>query len=154
MDENNYLGHEALAMLVAAQGRTVEKILCHLWVNRINKDAPVELIDNLELHFTDKQKLTISCNEAGDALDVIRFDFNQAATALNAEFEGKIRMFAVDASSTKMWEQVPGKKLTAVKVMKEEEFHKSESILLEFDDERRIVSISPLDGLIIDYYED
>jgi hypothetical protein len=154
MDLNNYFSHEALARLVAAQGRTVEKIVCHLWQNTINKEATVEIIDNLELHFTDKQKLTISCNDVGDSLDVIAFDYKKTAVDLEKEFQGKIRLYAVNASTTKMWEEVIGQKLLAVKIVKEGEYHKAGSLLLEFEKEKRIVSISPLDGLVIDYYEE
>ena len=154
MDLNSYFSHEALARLVAAQGRTVEKVLCHLWQNTINKDATVEIIDNLELHFTDQQKLTVSCNEAGDALDVIHFDYKKTAVDLEKEFAGKIRLYAVNASTTKMWEDVIGQQLESVKVVKEGEYHKAGSLLMVFEKEKRIVSISPLDGLVIDYYEE
>src|SRR5690606_34970763 len=154
MDLNTYFGHEALARLVAAQGRTVEKVVCHLWQNTVDKNAAVEIIDNLELYFTDQQKLTISCNDTGEALDVVQFDYKKTAFALEKEFEGKIRLYAVNASSTKMWEDVLGLTLEAVKIVKEGEYHKAGSLLLEFGKEKRIVSISPLDGLVIDYYEE
>lgn len=154
MENSKYLSHEALARMVAAQGKIVNKIICHLWVNRINAAAPVELIDNLELHFIDNLKLTISCDEAGEALDAIHYDFEQAKAALDAEFAGKIKLFAVDASSTKMWQDVIGKTLQAVKVVKEGEYHVAGSVVLDFGEEKRIVSISPTDGLVIDYFED
>lgn len=154
MENTKYLSHEALARLVSAQGKIVQKVICHLWLNRINKDAPVEIIDNLELHFTDGQKLTISCNDTGEALDVIEFNFDAAAVALAQEFEGKIRLFAVDASSTKMWEDVINLTVQAVKVVKEGEYHIAGSLLIEFGTEKRIVSVSPMDGLVIDYYEE
>jgi hypothetical protein len=154
MDLNNYFSHAALARLVAAQGRAVEKVICHLWQNTISKDATIEIIDNLELHFTDQQKLTISCNDLGDALDVIQFDYKKTAIELEKEFEGRIRLYAVNASTTKMWEDVIGQQLESVKVVKEGEYHKAGSLLLVFEKEKRIVSISPLDGLVIDYYEE
>jgi hypothetical protein len=154
MDLHTYFNDEALAKFVAAQGRTVEKVVCHLWQNTINKDAPVEIIDNLELQFTDQQKLTISCNDSGEALDVIHFDYRQAALQLEKEFDGKIRLYAVNASTTKMWSDVIGLKLESVRIIKEGDYQKAGSILLVFGKEKRIVSISPLDGLIIDYYEE
>lgn len=154
MSENVYFSHEALARLVSAQGKTVEKVVCHLWQNSIDKNGSVELIDNVELRFTDQQKLTISCNENGDGLDAIQFDYKQAAVALHQEFEGKIKLFAVDASTTKMWADVIGKTLNSARLVKEEEHHKADSVMLDFGSEKRIISISPLDGLIIDYYEE
>lgn len=154
MENNKYLSHEALARMVAAQGKTVSKVVCHLWVNRINANAPLELIDNLELNFTDNTTLTISCNETGEALDAVIYDFAKAAVALEEEFAGKIKVFAVDASSTKMWEDVIGLTLTAIRVVKEGEYHLAGSVIIDFGNEKRIVSISPNDGLVIDYYEE
>jgi hypothetical protein len=154
MDHKEYFSDEALARFVTAQGKTVEKIICHLWQNTIDKNATVEIIDNIELHFTDKQKLTISCNENGDGLDAIQFDYRKASVELQKEFEGKIKLFAVDASSTKMWEDVIGKTLESVRVVKEGEYHSAGSILLVFNGERRIISVNPLDGLVLDYYEE
>ncbi|MES2681621.1 MAG: hypothetical protein V4635_17125 [Bacteroidota bacterium] len=154
MDHKEYFSDEALARFVTAQGKTVEKIICHLWQNTIDKNGTVEIIDNVELHFTDKQKLTISCNENGDGLDAIQFDYKKTAVELQKEFEGKIKLFAVDASSTKMWEDVIGKTLESVRVVKEGEYHNAGSILLVFNGERRIISVNPLDGLVLDYYEE
>jgi len=154
MDHNTYFSDEALARFVAAQGKTVEKIMCHLWQNTIDKNATVEIIDNIELYFTDQQKLTITCNENSDGLDVITFEYKTAAAALNQEFEGKIKLFAVDASSTKMWEDIVGKTLQSVRIVKEGEYHKAGSVLLVFNGEKRIISVNPLDGLVLDYYEE
>jgi len=154
MDPNTYFSDEALARFVSAQGKTVEKIVCHLWQNTFDKNGSVELIDNLELHFTDKQKLTISCNENGDGLDAINFNYKAAASELEKEFEGKIKLFGVNASETKMWEDVIGLTLESVRIIKEGDYHKAGSVLLVFGKEKRIVSINPLDGLIIDYYEE
>jgi len=154
MDHNNYFSDEALARFVTAQGKTVEKIICHLWQNSIDKNATVEIIDNVELHFTDKQKLTITCNEESDGLDAIVFDYEKAAIELEKEFEGKIKLFDVDASSTKMWEDIIGKTIESVRIVKEGEYHKAGSVLLVFNGERRIISVNPLDGLVLDYYEE
>ena len=154
MDHKDYFSNEALARFVSAQGKTVEKIICHLWQNTIDKSGTVEIIDNVELHFTDQQKLTISCNENSDGLDAIHFDYKETARALQKEFEGKIKLFAVDASSTKMWEDVIGKTLESVRIVKEGEYHKAGSVLLVFNGEKRIISVNPLDGLVLDYYEE
>lgn len=150
-----YFSNEALARFVTAQGRTVEKIICHLWQNSSNKNDVVEIIDNVELHFADKQKLTIACNANGDGLDAIDFDAKQTAKDLHEEFEGKIKLFAIDASATKMWQDVIGKTLKTVRITKDGEYYKADTIILDFENnEMREISIAPLDGLIIDYYEE
>jgi hypothetical protein len=149
-----YFSHEALARFAAAQGKSVAKIICHLWQNATNKNDVVEIIDNLELHFTDGQRLTIGCNDNGDGLDALNYDVKEAALALQNEFGGRIKIFAIDASSTKMWQDVIGKTLESVQITKAGDNYLSDSVLLNFGVERRIITVSPLDGLIIDYDED
>ncbi len=149
-----YFSNEALARFVAAQGKTVEKVVCHLWQNAIDKSGTVELIDNVELHFAGSEKLTISCNSEGNGLEAIAFDYKKAAREIHEEFEGKIKLFAVDASATKMWEDVKGKTLVKVRLTKQGDFYKADSLVLDFGDEKREITAAPLDGLIIDYYEE
>lgn len=157
MEDNRkdiYFSNEALARFVNAQGKTVEKIVCHLWQNNINTSETVEIIDNIELHFTDKHKLTISCNENGDGLDAIAFNPQELAKNLREEFEGKIKLFAINASPTEMWKDVIGKTLEHVRVTKLNDFYVADSVILNFGEEKRVISISPLDGLVIDYHEE
>ncbi len=154
MEKESYFSNEALARFVAAQNRRVEKIVCHLWQNKIQEGNTVELIDNLQLHFTDKQHLTIGCNAEGDGLDAFEFNYAKTAKEIEQEFSGKIKLFAVNASATKMWEGVIGKTLLAVRVSKSNEQYKADSVVLDFGDEKREISISPLDGIVIDYYEE
>lgn len=149
-----YFSNEALARFVTAQGKTVEKVVCHLWQNNFNAGETVEIIDNVELHFTDKHKLTISCNENGDGLDAIAFNPQEMAKNLREEFEGKIKLFAINASPTEMWQEVIGKTLEQVRVTKLNDFYIADSVILNFGEEKRVISISPLDGLIIDYHEE
>lgn len=153
-DQPIYFSNEALARFLAAEGRKVSKIVCHLWQNTHDQSGSVELIDNVELHFTDSQKLTISCNANGDGLDAIDFDYTSTAKALHAEFNGKIKLFSVNASTTTMWEAVIGKTLENVRVTKMGEYYKADSVVLDFGEEKREISIGPLDGLVIDYYEE
>lgn len=152
--KSHYFTNQALAKFVSAQGKIIAKIVCHLWQNSHNPDELVEIIDNVELHFIDGTKLTISCNEDGDALDAIDFIYQQAAKAIHQEFEGKIKLFSVNASNTKMWEEVIGKTLNLVKLTKEADYYKANALILDFGEEKREIEIAPLDGLIIDYYEE
>ncbi|HQQ95263.1 MAG TPA: hypothetical protein PLQ93_11955 [Bacteroidia bacterium] len=150
----SYFSNEALARFVSAQNRVVSKVICHLWVNKINPEQSMEIIDNIELLFQDQNKLTISCNPEGTGLDAVDFDFDLSARQLETEFDGKIKLYAIDASGTKMWSEVIGKTLKAVKLSRDNDHYKADSIVLDFDTERREISIGPLDGLVIDYYED
>ena len=153
-ENESYFSNLALARFASAQGKTVEKIICHLWQNSTNPNEVVEVIDNVEINFTDKTKLTISCNENGDGLDAVDFNYKETAIALHKEFEGKIKLFALNASATEMWEAVIGKKLESVQITREDEYYKADSLLLNFGEEKRTIAVNPLDGLIIDYYEE
>lgn len=149
-----YFSNEALAKFATAQGKTVEKIVCHLWQNKSTPGETVEVIDNVELLFTDKQKLTIGCNADGDGLDAIEYNYKNAAIALEKEFAGKIRVYAIDASTTKMWVDIIGKKLEKVKIEKENGQYLSNALLLDFGTEKREIEVNPLDGIIIDHYDE
>ena len=71
-----------LKLLTAAEGKTLKKVIVYFWVNRFNPDAHVDLIDNVELVFTDDSTLVITCDEAAAAINVID-DFNFEAERLN-----------------------------------------------------------------------
>ncbi|MGZ3883046.1 MAG: hypothetical protein ACXVPQ_12295 [Bacteroidia bacterium] len=153
-EKKAYFDNESLKRLIAAEGKTVKFVVCYLWQNSINKNDVVELIDNLELRFTDKTRLTLTGNEENDGLDAVEFDYEKEKQEVEKEFEGKIRIFGVDASSTKMWQDVIGKQLVSVQLTKENSNYLSDSVLLDFGTEKRTVSVSPLDGLIIDFWEE
>lgn len=152
--ENAFFSNEALARFAVAQGKIVEKIICHLWQNKSQPTEVVEVIDNVELHFTDKHKLTISTNENGNGLDAIEYNYKVAATEIEREFGGKIKIYAINASETKMWKDVIGKVLKNVRIEKNGELYKSNAILLDFETEKREIEINPLDGIIIDHYDE
>jgi hypothetical protein len=85
---------------------------------------------------------------------VIDFNYKETAKAIENEFEEKIKIFSLDASGTKMWKDVIGKKLVAVQITKENNYYLADSAMLNFGTEKRVVSVSPMDGLLIDYYEE
>jgi predicted nucleic acid-binding protein len=153
-NSNTYFSNEELARFVAAHGKIAEKIICHLWQNAINKSDVVEIIDNIQLHFGSGDILTIACNANGDGLSAVDFNAREVAMQLNEEFGGNIKLFKVNASATKMWEDVIGKTLLNIQLTKENDYYKADSLMLNFGEERRSISIGPLDGLVIDFYED
>jgi hypothetical protein len=154
MEKPVFFTEKSLARFVSAHGKTVEKVICHLWYNAVDSNNKIEIIDNVELVFTDHNKLTIGCSDEGNALEAINFDYKEASKQIAEEFGGKIRLFAIDASTTKMWEDVTGSVLRQVRVTKEGDLYRADSVMLDFGDEKREISIAPLDGIIIDYYEE
>ncbi len=159
MDNNEtnndvFFSKEALIKMLEVQGKTVEKIIIVLWQNIIDNSNSIEIIDSLQLRFKDGSKITLGCNENSDGLDVLEVNFIELKKQLEDEFNGKIKLHALDAGKTKMWLGIEGKTLESIQLTKENDYYKSDSVLLNFGDEKRAVSISPSDGLIIDYYDE
>lgn len=144
-----------LKLLTTIEGKTLKKIVCYFWVNRLNPNESIELIDNIELFFNDDTSVVITCNEDGNGLEIIDdFDFDHEKAQLKQEFGDKIKIIPIDASSTKMWTDVIGETLEAVQLTREEDKYLNDAIILDFGIEKRTINLSPTDGLIIDYWEE
>jgi len=144
-----------LKLLTSAESKTLKKVIVYFWVNRFNPDAHVDLIDNVELVFTDDSTLVITCDEAAAAINVIDdFNFEAEKVQLKQEFGDKIKMIPIDASTTKMWADVIGQTIEAFELSREDEQFLNDALIINFGSEKRSIGISPNDGLIIDYWED
>ncbi|MBK9283135.1 MAG: hypothetical protein IPM51_02315 [Sphingobacteriaceae bacterium] len=154
-DSNNNItfSEQDLIRFTTAQNNVLKKVVCILWQNSTNENDIVELIDRVEFTFENGTSLKIACNNEGTGLMTTEEDAKLIAAELKKEFNGKIKIFKVDASSTAMWKDIIDKKLDMVQLTKENEAYKSDSLLLNFGPETRIISVHPLDGLIIDFYE-
>lgn len=144
-----------LKLITSIEGKTLKKIVCYFWVNRLNPNESVELIDNVELVFTDDKSIVITCNEDSNGINVIDdFNFEEEKNQLKMEFGDKIKIIPIDASTTKMWTDVIGETLEAVQLSRDGERYLNDALILNFGTEKRTIGISPSDGLIIDYWED
>lgn len=152
--EKTYFDPESLKKLIASEGKEVKAVLCYLWQNSINKDEVVELIDVFEILFTDNYRLSLCSNPDANGMEAIAYDYSAEKKEIEKEHGDKIKIYGVNASGTKMWTDVIGKKLVSVQLTKQDSNYLSDSVVFNFGEERRIVSISPLDGLIIDFYEE
>ncbi len=145
---------EELVKLHSYNGKIIANVICYLWQNMSNPDETVELIDSLELRFTDETRLSFSSTESGEGLTVRSYSLKAENEILQQEFAGKIKIFGLLASKTTMWEDVIGKKLIHVKVTKENGIYLNDSVVLDIEEQPRTLAISPMDGLVIDYYEE
>jgi len=144
-----------LKLLTSAEGKTLKKVVVYFWVNRFNPDAHVDLIDNVELVFTDDTSLVITSTEDGTGIDTLEnFNFEEEKAQLKQEFGDKIKMIPIDASTTKMWTDVIGETIEAFELSREDEQFLNDALIISFGIEKRSIGISPNDGLIIDYWED
>lgn len=144
-----------LKLLTSIEGKTLKKIVCYFWVNRLNPNESVELIDNVELIFNDDKSVVITCNEESNGISIVDdFNFEVEKNQLKLEFGDKIRIIPIDASTTKMWTDVIGETIEAVELSRDGENYLNDALILNFGAEKRTIGISPTDGLIIDYWED
>ena len=151
---SHFTDHQ-LKLLTAAEGKTLKKVIVYFWVNRFNPDAHVDLIDNVELVFTDDTSLVITSTEDGTGIDTLEnFNFEEEKAQLKQEFGDKIKMIPIDASTTKMWTDVIGETIEAFELSREDEQFLNDALIISFGIEKRSIGISPNDGLIIDYWED
>ncbi len=144
-----------LQMLTSAEGKTLKKVMIYFWVNRLNPNAQIDLIDNVELVFTDDSTLVITCNDESTGIDILsNYNFEDEKNHLKQEFGGKIQMIPIDASTTKMWVDVINSTIEAFELSREDEQFLNDALIINFGTEKRSIGISPNDGLIIDYWED
>jgi hypothetical protein len=144
-----------LKLLTAAEGKTLKKVVIYFWVNRFNPDAQIDLIDNVQLVFTDESSLVITSTEDGTGIDTLEdFNFEEEKAQLKQEFGDKIKMIPIDASTTKMWTDVIGQTIEAFELSREDEQFLNDALIVSFGTEKRSIGISPNDGLIIDYWEE
>lgn len=125
-----------------------------MWQNRTDRNAPLEIIDNVELHFGSDEKLTIASNADGNALEAIDFNYRTAADELTKEFGDSIRLLAVDASATTMWKGVIGLTVQGIRLTRKGENYLADALVLDFGEEKREVKVGPVDGIVVDYYEE
>jgi hypothetical protein len=150
--QRKFFSNEELVLLNALHDKELKEVYCYLWVNKVNSKHPLDMIMALEL-VTDEKPIILSIHDTDEAIEVNNFDFDSIQHQLNEEFGDKIKIYRISASDTGMWKNCIGKKIQAVELTREDKNYYSDSILLNFGEEMRIVNASPLDGLIIDFYE-
>ena len=144
-----------LKLITSAEGKTLKKVIIYFWVNKLNPAESVELIDNVKFLFNDDTYLMMACNQDSNGIDVLdHFSFEDEKQRLKDEFGDRIKIIPIDASTTKMWEDVIGQTIESVELSKNEEEYLDDALIINFGIEKRTIGISPLDGLIIDYWED
>jgi hypothetical protein len=151
----SHFSDHQLKLLTTAEGKTLKKVMIYFWVNRLNPNAQIDLIDNVELVFSDDTAMVITCNDESTGINILEdFNFEEEKAALKEEFGVKIKIIPIDASTTKMWTDVIGQTIESVELSKEDEQFLNDALILNFGTEKRSIGISPNDGLIIDYWED
>jgi len=155
--KKNILDTQTLEKLKSLESKILESVVCYLWVNQLNPKETIHLIDAVEFIFSDGNKITLSGNEQQEGLEIVNYNFEEQREILKKEFDNKIQVFKVVANTTEMWSSVINKKLTKITLNKDKITNQylSEEIIFEFENnEMRLIRVHPLDGIILDYYEE
>lgn len=155
--KSNLFDRESLEKLYSIENKTVHSIICYLWINQIHPDNPISIIDAVEFNFLDNTKIVLSSNESQDGLTVIDYNYDREKNYVQQEFQGKIQLLKVDASTTTMWKDIILQKIIKLHLTKdrETEYYLSDQVILEFENkEKRLIQVHPLDGVILDYHEE
>lgn len=152
---NKYFSFEHLQLLNALEGKILSDVIYFVWINRIQQQSPLIFIDKLQLKFEDKSFITLSAGEESDGLRIIEnFDPAQEALRLDEQFSGKILLKPHNAKKDRFWEEVTGRPIWYVQLSKENDQYLSDAIVLDFGKEKRLIAVSPEEGIIIDFYEE
>lgn len=150
-----YFTNQEINTLASIEGKILKKVICYFWINKLNPNESIELIDNIECVFHDETSIVITCNENSTGISILNdFNIEDEKKALSSNHGDKIKIIPIDASKTKMWESVINEALESIDVTKEGGSYLNDALILNFGSEKRTIGISPLDGLIIDYWED
>ncbi|GAB4447289.1 MAG: hypothetical protein OHK0036_01330 [Bacteroidia bacterium] len=153
----NIIDNHTLALLNNIQNKVLKSVVCYLWINQINPKQTIDVIDAIELIFENDEKIILSGNESQEGLCAIEYNFDEQKEFIEKEFQGKIRVFRVNASQTEMWKEVIDKKLIQVRLTKDKNTNQylCDEMIFEFENkEMRLIQVHPLDGIILDYYEE
>ncbi len=155
--KENIIDSITLNKLYSLEGKTVDSVYCYLWINQVQPEKSIEIIDAVEFNFTDGDTVTISCNESQEGLIITDYNFEKQKETIEKTFPGKLKIFKVSTEKTEMWKNIINTKLTKVKLNIDKEANKylSDEFIFEFENkEMRLIQVHPLDGIILDYYEE
>lgn len=140
---------EELQLLLGMEGKTIEKVLYHQWVNNADAEGTMHFIDYMELLFMDHTKILL---HRPDEQERITPSIQVDIAALNAdvikEFKGKIKYVTKDFSETLLWKDLIGNPITAVLLDEDEPgIYTTEALVLEAGEAKVLIGLSMGEGL-------
>lgn len=150
-----HFSFDDLKKLQSLEGKQLSDVIYFVWVNRIQQNAPLVFIDKLQLKFSDGSFVTLTAGEDSDALHFVE-DFDPAAEALklDQEFNGKIILKPHNSSKDRFWSGVVNHTIETVSLSKDGQHYLADAIVLNFGTEKRLIGVSPEEGILIDFFEE
>lgn len=153
--KKKYFGYHELARLNSLEGKKISEVNYYVWVNRINMNSPYVFIDKLELVTDENEKLVLTGGEESDGLYLLsEYDPAEEILRLEHQFAGQITVKKHKASQDRFWKDVMNLEIQSVQLSKEGDRYLADAIVLDFGQERRLIGLSPEEGIIIDFYEE
>jgi hypothetical protein len=153
--QKKYFTFQELTRLNGLEGKHISEVNYYVWVNRIDQAAPYVFIDKLEIIFSDANKIILTAGEESNALYVLHdFDAAEEILMLEHRFSGQITLKKFGASKDKFWKDVLNLRIQTVQLSKDGDQYLSDAVVLDFGEEKRLIGLSPEEGIIIDYFEE
>ncbi|MFN5183460.1 MAG: hypothetical protein ACK5D5_10625 [Bacteroidota bacterium] len=150
-----YFSLNELKRLNELEGKILKNIIYFVWINKTVENNPYVFIDKLKLQTQDDLELTLSASEESDRIFFDdQFDFELQSIKFKNEFEGKIILKEYNANNDKFWKDITGNEIRSVQLSKDGNEYLADALILDFGAEKRLIGVSPEEGLIIDYHEE
>jgi hypothetical protein len=148
-----YLNNEHLKLLKSAEGKILEKVYYHFWVNKANPEDIFSFLEFIEFQFTDEAKLILQkADDVNDmiipvpSLDIALLNYN-----LQIEFNGSLKYQTRDASNGNAWKNLIGFEIDDVLVEEDDGFFIAEAIIIGTHKHQTIIRLEN-DGLEAEEY--
>lgn len=148
-----YYNAEHLKLLKSAEGKVLNKVLYHFWVNKANPQDIFSFVEFMEFQFTDNSKLILQkAEEVSEMiLPLATLDIELLNHNLQLEFTGSLQYQTRDASSTKPWKDLVNHVIDDVLVEEEDGLFIAEALIIGTHTHQTIIRLED-DGLVADTY--
>lgn len=148
-----YYNAEHLKLLKSAEGKVLNKVLYHFWVNKANPQDIFSFVEYMELYFNDDSKLILQKAEeiSEMILPLATLDIELLNHNLQVEFSGSLQYQTRDASNSKAWQNLINDTIDDVLVEEEEGLFIAEAIIIGTHKHQTIIRLEN-DGLEAEEY--
>jgi hypothetical protein len=148
-----YYNAEHLKLLKSAEGKVLNKVLYHFWVNKANPQDIFSFVEYMELQFTDNSKLILQKAEeiSEMILPLADLDIELLNHNLQVEFTGSLQYQTRDASNTKAWKNLINHAIDDVLVEEEDGLFIAEALIVGTHSHQTIIRLEN-DGLEAEEY--
>ena len=148
-----YYNTEHLQLLKSAEGKTLEKVVYHFWVNKANPQDIFSFVEYIELFFTNNTKLILQKAEeiSEMILPLSTLDIALLNHQLQVEFNGSLQYQTRDASNTDAWKHLINHLIDDVLIEEDEGLFIAEAIIIGSHTHQTIIRLEN-DGLEAEEY--